>query len=185
LIISGPSGSGKTTLAEHLLKIKALKETLVKSRSLTTRPKRSGERDKRDYFFLSKPEFRRLLKQKKILEWTRYLGYYYGTPKDFIDGQLEAGKQIVLCLDLKGAARLKQLYPDNSVSVFVLPPSLKELRRRIRERCHRATAQEIERRLLLAKKELRQAGQFDYCVVNKNFQKALKRLHTIAAAQIK
>lgn len=178
-IISGPSGSGKTTLAESLLEIKALGDKLVKSRSLTTRPKRSGERNKKDYFFISAADFKRRLEAKKVLEWTRYLGYYYGTPQGFIDRQIGEGKHVVLCLDLKGAALLKRLYPANSVTIFVLPPSLKELRRRIRQRCRKATPAEINQRLMLAKKELLLAHKYDHCVVNKNFTGALKRLRQI------
>jgi guanylate kinase len=178
-IICGPSGSGKTTLAEGLLKSRALKGKLVKSRSLTTRPKRSAETNKKDYFFISAADFQQRLRQKKILEWTKYLGYYYGTPKSFIERQLGKGKYVVLCLDLKGADCLKRLYPDNSVTIFVLPPSLKEARRRIEQRCSRATPAEINRRLGLAKKELLLARKYDYRLVNKNFAQALKRLRQI------
>ena len=183
-VISGPSGSGKTTLAESLLKSRALKNKLIKSLSLTTRPKRSGEKNKRDYSFVSAAQFRRRLKNKKILEWTKYLGYYYGTPKDFIDKQIKLGRHTVLCLDLKGAGRLKQLYPKNSVTIFVLPPSLRELRRRIKQRCRQAKAEEIEKRVRLAKKELLAVAKYDHCLVNKHFQKALSRLRGITLQEI-
>ena len=98
-VVSGPSGSGKTSLAHSLLAGARLKGKVIKSVSLTTRKKRTGEREGKDYFFASEAEFKRLLKAKKILEWTRYLGYYYGTPKSFIDRQLKKGKNILLCLD--------------------------------------------------------------------------------------
>jgi len=88
-IVSGPSGSGKTTLASSVLKSPELKNRLIKSISLTTRPRRPGEKDKKDYFFVPEERFKKLLKAKKILEWTRYLGYYYATPKDFVESQLE------------------------------------------------------------------------------------------------
>ena len=110
-VISGPSGSGKTTLAQSLLKDRKLKKKIARSVSFTTRPKRSGEKNRKDYFFIGKNDFKEKLKSKKILEWTRYLGYYYGTAKDFFEAQLVKSKAVVLCLDLKGAARIKKLYP--------------------------------------------------------------------------
>lgn len=183
-IISGPSGSGKTTLAASLLKSRVLKKGLIRSLSLTTRPRRPGEKDKKDYLFISEKEFQQRLRNKKILEWTKYLGYYYGTPKEFIAQQIRNGKHSVLCLDLKGAAYLKRLYPANSVTIFVLPPSLRELRRRIGQRAARAKPEEIARRLLLAKKELLSARRYNYRIVNRHFQEALKRLQNIVAAEI-
>lgn len=123
-VISGPSGSGKTTLTEEILKQKELKNRLKRSISFTTRPRRPGEEDKKDYFFISGEEFKRKLKAKKILEWTRYLGYYYGTHKELVDSALAQEKHILLCVDLKGAASLKQLYPGNAVTIFVMPPSI-------------------------------------------------------------
>jgi guanylate kinase len=120
-VVSGPSGSGKTTLLKRALAGKFLKKKFVKSVSITTRPKRSGEREARDYFFVKPLEFRRLNKAKKILEWTRYLGYYYGTKKEFLEERLIEGKHLALCLDHKGALRLKKLYPKNTVTIFVDP----------------------------------------------------------------
>ena len=183
-VVSGPSGSGKTTLALNLLKQARLRGKVIKSISFTTRKKRSGERQNKDYFFISEPEFRRLLKAKKILEWTRYLGYYYGTPKDFIDRQLGQGKNILLCLDLKGAMLLKRYYPRQTVTIFVVPPSLKELRARIAGRCHQTVQEEVRRRLKLAKRELRCTKKYDYCLANKNFTQALKRLQGIVLKKI-
>ncbi|MDD5060493.1 MAG: ATP-binding cassette domain-containing protein, partial [Candidatus Omnitrophica bacterium] len=133
-VISGPSGSGKTTLLNRLIQDKEIGKLLIKSRSLTTRPRRWQERDGRDYFFISPGEFKRLLKAKKILEWTRYLGYYYGTPRGEVEARLKKGGHIGFCLDLKGAALLKKIYPKNTVTVFVLPPSLETLKARIEGR---------------------------------------------------
>jgi guanylate kinase len=107
-VISGPSGSGKTTLLTSLIKDKKVSKLLVKSCSLTTRPKRSGEKEGKDYFFVTTPKFQSLLKAKKILEWTRYLGYYYGTPRGPLESQIQSGKCLGLCLDLKGARILKK-----------------------------------------------------------------------------
>ncbi|MBU0547636.1 MAG: guanylate kinase [Candidatus Omnitrophica bacterium] len=178
-IISGPSGSGKTTLLTRLIQDKKIGKLLVKSRSVTTRPKRLGERQGRDYFFVTKDEFRRLLKAKKILEWTKYLGYYYGTPKGPVENRLKKGKHLGLCLDLKGTRVLKKIYPHNTLTVFVLPPSLSVLKTRIEGRCRETNKKEITQRLRLAQRELLAASQFDYCILNQNLRVALRELKKI------
>ena len=183
-VISGPSGSGKTTLLKRALAARLLKNKLAKSISVTTRPKRSGERQARDYFFVNPREFQRLNKSKKILEWTRYLGYYYGTKKDFLEERLNKGKHIALCVDLKGALRLKKLYPQNTVTIFILPPSIKELRKRIEGRCPKTRREEIERRLKLAGCELKNSCRYDYVLKNKNLARAVGRLKEIILQKI-
>jgi len=185
LVLSGPSGSGKTTLLAGLLKDKAIRKILRKSISLTTRPRRSKEIRGRDYFFVSRERFLRLLKAKKILEWTRYLGYYYATPKEFVEKELRHGKGIGLCLDLKGALRIKKLYPQNAVLVFVVPPSLDVLRKRIRQRCHKTCAREITRRLALARKEMLASRFYDYEVVNNRLKGSIQQLKAIVLKETK
>jgi guanylate kinase len=183
-VISGPSGSGKTTLLTRLIQDRQVTKSLKKSCSVTTRPKRSQEREAKEYFFVSTAEFRRLLKTKKILEWTRYLGYYYGTPKEPLEKQIDKGKNIGLCLDLKGARILKKLYPKNTVTIFVLPPALSVLKERIQNRCRHTGRREVEGRLKLARREMRAAGQFDYCVLNQKLPVALKELKNIYLQEI-
>ena len=183
-MISGPSGSGKTTLLTRLIQDKKIRKLLVKSRSVTTRPIRLGEREGKDYFFVVKDEFRRLLKAKKILEWTRYLGYYYGTPRELVESQLKKGKHLGLCLDLKGARILKKIYPYNTVTVFILPPSLNVLKERIEGRCRETNQKEVAQRLRLAQRELSAASKFDYCILNQNLQTALKGLKKIFLKEI-
>ncbi len=178
-VISGPSGSGKTTLLTSLIQDKKIGKLLVKSCSITTRPKRSQEREGKEYFFVNPLEFRRQLKAKKILEWTRYLGYYYGTPKEPLEKQLKSAKNVGLCLDLKGARILKKMYPCNTVTIFVLPPSLDVLKERIQGRCRHTKHQEVKQRMLLARKELQAAGKFDYCILNQNLSVAVEELKTI------
>ncbi|MCU0651132.1 MAG: guanylate kinase [Candidatus Omnitrophica bacterium] len=178
-MISGPSGSGKTTLANLLLKDRAVGKKLCRSISVTTRKPRTGERAGRDYFFISEAEFKRRRKAKKILEWTRYLGYYYGTDKDFVEEMLGSFCGVVLCLDVVGARRLKRMFPRNAVTIFVLPPSAKELYRRIRQRARSTTEAEISSRLAVAKEEIKAAGFYDYRLRNKNLKKALERLKNI------
>jgi guanylate kinase len=178
-VISGPSGSGKTTLRDLLLKDNVFKKKFTKSVSFTTRRKRSLEASGRDYFFITEAEFRKKNRAKEILEWTKYLGYYYGTPKFFVEKQLKRGKHIVLCLDIKGALRIKRLYPKNSVTIFVLPPSIQTLRLRIQKRCHQTKKEEISRRLKLAKEELNASRRFDYRIVNRSLARALEELKGI------
>ncbi|MDD5155421.1 MAG: guanylate kinase [Candidatus Omnitrophica bacterium] len=184
-IVSGPSGSGKTTLASGLLKAPELKNSLVRSVSLTTRPRRRGERDKKDYFFVSENEFKRLLKAKKILEWTRYLGYYYATPKDFVEGYLKKNKHLILCLDIKGARALKRFYPENAVTIFVMPSSLSVLKSRIEKRSRETAKEEIRGRLRLAENELLAADTYDYCLVNEDLKQGVEELKGIILAKIK
>jgi guanylate kinase len=179
IVLSGPSGSGKTTLAEMLVREPSLRKKLCRSISFTTRPRRTGERDKRDYFFISEAEFRRKRKAKKILEWTRYLGYYYGTDRDFLEDRLRIFRGIVLCLDVVGALRVKRMFPSRAVIIFVLPPSVKELYRRIRSRAASTTETEINRRLAAAREEVKAARAYDYRVKNKDLRKAIERLTRI------
>lgn len=183
-IISGPSGSGKSTLLEKLLQNKELKERLTKSISFTTRPQRSGEQDKKDYFFITEEEFKQKLKAKKILEWTKYLGYYYATAKDFVATQLKKDKHIILCLDLKGAAKIKRLYLKNTRTIFILPPSLEALQERIEGRCNKTKKEEIMQRLKLARRELLASRKYDYCVVNKSLVQAVRELKGIILKEI-
>ncbi len=178
-VVSGPSGSGKTTLVKELLESKELKRRMVKSISFTTRSKRSGEQDKKDYFFINDNVFKHKLKANKVLEWTKYLGYYYATPKDYVDRQLKKGKHIILCLDLKGALRLKWLYPKKTILIFISPPSLTALQHRIGSRCNRTAKREIRERLKLARTELLASDKYDYCVVNKNLHQAKRELEGI------
>ncbi|KPK98725.1 MAG: hypothetical protein AMJ95_02950 [Omnitrophica WOR_2 bacterium SM23_72] len=183
-VVSGPSGSGKTTLLKKLLLDRSLRKVLVKSISLTTRPQRSNEHRGRDYTFITEKDFRSAQKAKKILEWTRYLGYRYATPKEFVDKQAGQGKHVVLCLDLKGALTIKKFYPENSVLIFVAPPSLRTLQQRIVKRCHKTRKEEIRERLKLARKEILGSCLYDHCLVNKNLAQAVKDLKKIIVGEI-
>jgi len=183
-VLSGPSGSGKTTLAVSALNDKKFSGKLERSVSFTTRPRRRGEKEEKDYFFISDLEFRKQLRRQKILEWTRYLGYYYGTARDFVDSRLENNKSLILCLDLKGADRIKELYLRNSCTIFIMPPSLEELARRIENR-HRETSEaEVARRLRLAKREIASSDRFDFCLVNNDLAQAARELKRIISRKI-
>ncbi len=119
-----------------------------------------------------------------MLEWTSYLGYYYATPKDFIEEQLKVAKNIILCLDLKGALTLKRRYPRNIVTIFVMPPSLDTLLHRIAKRCNKTKDEEVKQRLKLAQQELQAAGRYDYCLVNKDLNAAVRQLKDIILKEI-
>ncbi|MDD5431617.1 MAG: guanylate kinase [Candidatus Omnitrophica bacterium] len=183
-VISGPSGSGKTTLAAGLFKDKFLRRKIIRSISYTTRPKRTQEKHSRHYFFISEPDFKLKLKAKKILEWTKYLGYYYATPKEFIEKKLKESKGIVLCLDLKGALKIKKLYPKEAVTIFIVPPSVGILKKRIAGRCSKTSAKEIRGRLMLARKEMACKHKYGYRVVNNDLTKALDELKGIIHKEI-
>ena len=183
-VFSGPSGSGKTTLRDLLLKDKALKKLFVKSVSLTTRPMRSGEKEGRDYFFINETTFRSLRKNKRILEWTNYLGYYYATKKDLLESSLRQGKSVLLCLDFKGASKIKKLYPKNAITIFILPPSVGELRKRIEKRSLGTREEEVSRRISRAAAELKNVSQYDYSLRNINLVRAAKRLKSIILKKV-
>jgi len=184
-ILSGPSGSGKTTLRDLLLKDRAFKKIFVKSVSVTTRGKRAREVEGKDYFFVSKKAFSILREKRRILEWTEYLGYYYGTKKDTVTESLKNGKSIILCLDFKGAKRVKKLYPKETVTIFVFPPSIGELRKRIQGRSCGTKKEEVLRRIERAKAELRNAPRYDYIVRNESLTQALKKLKGIVLRKAK
>ncbi len=183
-VVCGPSGSGKSTLVGGLLRDRQLRKRLVKSVSFTTRPKRCGEKEGKDYFFIGNKVFKARLSAKKILEWTRYLGYYYGTPREFVEEHLRKGRNIILCLDFRGVLQLKRILPRSTVTIFILPPSVAALRPRIRERCHLTKEGEIRQRLRLAKRELALAPKFDYRLRNKNLKQTTKALKKIILGEI-
>ena len=183
-VVSGPSGSGKTTLAQAVRKAPGLRKNVSRSVSFTTRPKRCKEKEGRDYFFVSTAQFKKLRSQQKILEWTRYLGYYYGTPKQELDRQLAAGRNMILCLDVRGARKVKRLYPRDSVTIFVVPPSLEVLKERIQKRCSKTGAQEIAGRLKAAQEELKAASGYEYRIVNEELSRSVHELSGIIKHRI-
>ena len=118
-------------------------------------------------------------REEKILEWTRYLGYYYGTPGDFVAERLRLGKFVALCLDTAGAKQIKRAYSRRAVTIFIAPPSLEALKQRIHGRGRETQKAEIEKRLGMARQELKQAQGYDHRLVNDNFKRALAELKRI------
>lgn len=184
-IISGPSGSGKTTLIKHLLKDKELQNKLIKSVSFTTRAKRKRERNRRDYLFISQEEFKQKLKTKKILEWTKFLDYYYGTFKFHFKKLLKRGKHILLCLDERGAHKIKRLYPKRTITIYILPPKMHSLKIRLSSPDRKPDSQDLIKRLALAKKQTLLSKNYDFRIINDDFNTALKRLKKVILNHIK
>lgn len=177
-VISAPSGSGKTTLCRRLLESGV---GLARSVSATTRPKRPGEINGRDYRFVSEGDFKKWIRQGKFLEWTKTYGWYYGTPKGPVVRLLKTGKDMLFNIDVKGAMNIKKDFPE-SVLIFILPPSLKELKERLKKR-NADGKKEVEKRLRIAAGELAVADRYDYCVVNDRILQALQKLNAIVIAE--
>lgn len=177
-IISAPSGSGKTTLCE--LMVKNLPR-IVRSVSLTTRPARRGEKNGKDYIFVTEKEFKRRIKNGALLEWAKNFGYYYGTPKDKVQKLLSSGKDVILAIDVKGAMKVKKSRPEGAF-IFILPPSLAELKKRLRERGSNSK-KEIEHRMRVAKREIAYLPMYNYSVVNDSIKNAMEHLKAIVKAE--
>ena len=182
VIISGPSGSGKTTLHKKLLSSKKFKGRLVKSVSVTTRPIRQGEKGGRDYVFVPERKFLHQIKTNHFLEWQKVFDHYYGTPQKTVHELLEAGKNVLLCIDVKGANVVSQKYPE-AIRIFIKGPSLAALKKRLKDRGSEG-ALALKVRLQTARRELREAKNYDYILVNDNLAKALRELGQILFARL-
>ncbi|SNR81345.1 guanylate kinase [Desulfurobacterium atlanticum] len=178
IVISAPSGTGKTTLVNMLMKEIP---TLEFSISCTTRKPRPGEVNGKDYYFLSLEEFEKKIENNELLEWAEVYGNFYGTPKDKVLQALKEGKDILLDIDTQGALQVKKNYPD-AVLIFILPPSLKELEKRLKKR-GTEDPETIERRLLIAHKEISLATKYDYIIVNDQIERAFENLKSIITAE--
>ena len=174
-IVSAPSGAGKTSLVKALLKADS---TIRLSVSYTTRAPRPGEANGRDYHFVSRERFESMLGQQEFLESAEVYGNYYGTSRTGIQRDLAAGRDILLEIDWQGAAQVKQDFPG-AASIFILPPSFNALRTRLNGR-GQDSVEIIERRLAAAAEDVSHAGEFDYIIVNDDFDEALLDLTAIA-----
>lgn len=161
VILSGPSGSGKDTVLDCIHKRDI---PIQRSISMTTRKKRDGEIDGVDYYFVTKEYFEKQISEKKMLESALYSSNYYGTPKGPIDRWLDEGKTVVLKIEVQGAEKIKKMYPD-SVSIFIMPPSMQILERRLRKR-ETDSEESILMRLDAALGEIQCAEKYDYIVFN-------------------
>ena len=183
VIISGPSGSGKTTLHQKLLASRKLRGKLVKSISATTRARRPGEKDGRDYLFLTRKQFLHRIRIGYFLEWEKVFDNYYGTPKKKVEALLHSGRNVLLCIDVRGAGKAVRQFPD-AITVFIKTPSLKILRKRLRARASEGD-ESLKLRLQRAKKELREAKRYRHVVVNDHLGRAFRRLEAIIVRELK
>ncbi len=178
LVISGPSGSGKDTLISHLMEEL---DGLCYSVSATTRSPRNGEVDGQDYFFISRSEFESRIQQGAFLEWAEIYGDYYGTPKDFVAMKRDQGFDVILKIDVQGARQIRSSERE-AVFIFIAPPSMDELRRRIQGR-GTETPEAVEKRFQTAVREVQEAVSYDYIVVNDQIPEAVSRLKTVVLAE--
>jgi guanylate kinase len=174
IVVSAPSGAGKSTLCRLLMK---RHRNLVFSVSVTTRLPRPGEKDGRDYFFVSEAAFKAMVKRKEMVEWAHVHDSRYGTPRRFLDRTLARGQDVLLDLDVQGALAVKKRFPE-SVLIFIRTPRFSDLERRLRHRSSESEA-EIRRRLETARRELKFANRYDYQVINDRISRALKQLEQI------
>lgn len=177
-ILSGPSGVGKGTVR------KALNERgidLAYSVSATTRPPREGEQDGIDYFFKTKAAFESMIQTGRLLEWAQYVGNYYGTPVDYVEETLNAGQDVLLEIEIQGARKVAEVFPDG-VFVFLLPPSLRELKNRIVNRGAESEGM-VGDRLAVARKEIEMMTDYDYVVENDIIKQACERIEAIVTAE--
>ncbi len=176
-IVAAPSGGGKTSLVEAAIE---KMPNLVRSISFTTRERRVGEVDGKDYVFVEKQEFERLIVEKKMLEYETVFDNYYGTSLAFINEYLEQGIDVVLTIDWQGSRHVRKTVPE-SKGIFVLPPRIEALEERLRAR-GQDNDDVIERRMADAKAQASHYDEFDYLIINDNFEKALSEIMTIFAA---
>ena len=174
IIISAPSGTGKTTLLKELLKDFP---SIVFSVSATTRKPRENEKNGIDYFFLSQNEFEELIEKDELLEYEKIYDYYYGTLKSFVFENLKNGKNVMMDIDVKGALNVKNKYPA-AKTIFIVPPSLEELEKRLKNR-KSDSDEDIKKRLIRAKEEISYKDKFDFLLINDKLEIAKKELKKI------
>lgn len=177
-VISAPSGSGKSTLVRRVLDADP---KLAFSISYTTRKPRGAEKEGQNYHYTGRASFERMIANGEFLEWAEVFGNYYGTHRGYLDRAAGAGRDLVLDIDVQGAAQLKEKIPD-AVSLFILAPSREELEKRLRARSEDAE-EVIQRRLREAAEEIRHYHQYDYVLVNHEVEQSVERLQSIIAAE--
>ena len=177
-VVSGPSGCGKDTIVQGLLKRR--KNTWL-SVSCTSRSPRPGEIDGKDYFFLTPEEFEKRINENDFLEYAKYADNYYGTPKSNIEEHLNKGEDVILVIEIQGALKIKNILPD-TLFIFILPPSMKELRRRLENR-GTETKDKIDKRFLRAYEEINEVNKYNYVVVNDEVAQAVTKIEAIMIAQ--
>lgn len=177
IIVSSPSGAGKTTIVDAVLKTN---KTVSRVITATTRAPRKGEKNGKDYHFWTMKQFEQAIKKHQMLEWAQVHTHYYGIPKKSVDGLLKKNICPILVIDVQGARTVKAQYPK-AVTVFIVPPSLKELKKRILGR--NDNTQDIEIRLETAKKEMKELVNYDYALLNDHLPEAISAMAGIVRAE--
>lgn len=172
VVVSGFSGAGKGTLMKQLVRTY---DTYALSVSMTTRPPRPGETDGREYFFVSREAFEQKIRENGLIEYDRYCGNYYGTPREYVERQLLAGKDVILEIEIQGAQKVKEMFPS-ALLLFVTPPGIKELRRRLSGR-GTETEDVIKERLCRAQAEAEGIEAYDYLVINDDLDTCVEQMH--------
>ncbi len=180
VVVSAPSGAGKTTLCKKLLEEFS---NLILSISCTTRPRRHTEEEGKDYFFLSREAFEKKIAAGGFAEWAKVHDNFYGTSKDFIDQAFNSGKSLLLDIDVQGAENLRKAYPKETMRIFIAPPSIAELERRLIDR-GTEDARSIQKRLNNARAEMERARDFDHTIINDSLEQAYHDLRLIVAGRL-
>ncbi len=179
IVLSSPSGAGKSTMTRRLL---AEDTNIIMSVSATTRKPRAGEEDGVDYYFLSRDEFVDLIDKDEFLEHAKVFDHYYGTPRKPVEAALALGQDVIFDIDWQGAQQLSQAAADDLVRIFILPPSKRELEKRLHSRAQ-DSAEVIAKRMAKSESEISHWAEYDYIIVNEDLDLAMQELRTIVAAE--
>lgn len=183
IIISGPSGVGKKTVIDQIINDKEL--NLSYSISMTTRQPRENEKNGIDYFFISDEEFDEAIKENKLLEWAEFANNKYGTPIKGLYKQINQGKNVILEIEVEGATKVKKILDKNDyISIFIVPPSIRELKKRLKKR-DTETREKIRQRIKRARKEIKLKHEYDYCILNDVLSLASENLRNILISNLK
>ncbi len=177
-VVSGFSGAGKGTLMKALL---GKYDNYALSVSATTRKPREGEEHGREYFFVEKAEFEKMIEEDRLIEYAKYVEHYYGTPKEYVMSQMEAGKDVILEIEIQGALKVKEKFPE-TLLLFVTPPSARELKERLVGR-GTETMEVIEARMKRACEEAEQMDRYDYLLINDQVDRCAEEMHRLIQAQ--
>lgn len=178
IVLSGPSGCGKNTVCNDL---KKQNTNVWESISMTSRAIRPNEVDKKDYYFVSKEQFEQYIHAGKMLEYASFAGNYYGTPKDAVQKQLDQGKDVILVIEIQGALQIKEKVPQ-ALFIFLLPPSMEELRNRLEKRKTESKEKMIER-FQIAYQEINELPKYNYVIINDDYHVAANKLNAIITAE--
>lgn len=179
LVLSSPSGAGKTTISRALLKEEA---SLTMSISVTTRAPRPGEENGRDYFFVSEGEYHQMVRDGALLEHARVFDNYYGTPRAYVEQQLAVGRDVLFDIDWQGTQQLKANAGRDLVSVFILPPSILDLEKRLRGRAQ-DSEEVVQNRMSRAADEMSHWPEYDYVIVNRDIDQSIAQVHAVLTAE--